>query len=491
MVSPATLLSAITRSQRRRHRRAIAGAVGAVLLLALLAPAGALAAPANDDFASATPVTSLPFSDAVDTAGATIEAGEPQFCHFVENSVWYAIIPSADATLTAASTGTSWSQLSVYRQDGSGLGGLSFMGCENFSFEPVVARVKAGETYYVQGSTLFGSTGQLRIAINEVQPPPNDDFADAKPIGSVPFDDEPLLTAATAEDGEPSACAGAGQKTVWYAFTPSKTDSYRVSRSWGFLPLAVYTGHSLASLEQVACASWSSAIFRAQAGTTYYLQLAAGDRSSSPVHISVATAPPAVASFFYQPSDPSSLDDVQFYSYSSDEAGIASWAWGFGDGTTAAASCCPSHRYRADGDYRAELEITTNDGRTASTGHDIAVRTHDVAITKLSVPKSARVGQTARLSVGVSNTRYAETVQVALLRSVPGGGFEEVGQVTQGVPVRMGGRTTSFTIGYTFGSDDAALGKVSFQAVATLVGARDANPADNAIVALPTTVGSH
>ncbi|HWC28412.1 MAG TPA: PKD domain-containing protein [Solirubrobacteraceae bacterium] len=462
-----------------------------MLLLALLAPAGALAAPANDDFASATPVVSLPFTDAVDTAGATIETGEPQFCHFVENSVWYAVTPSADATLTAASTGISWSQLSVYRQDGSGLGGLSFMGCENFGSEPVAARVKAGETYYVQGSTLFGSTGQLRIEIKEVQPPPNDHFADAKPIGSVPFADEPLLTAATAEDGEPTACAGAGQKTVWYAFTPSKTDSYRVSRSsWGVAPLAVYTGDSLGSLEQVACASWSSAIFRAQAGTTYYLQLAAGHHSSSPVHISLDAAPPAVASFFYHPSEPSSLDDVQFHGHSWDEAGIAAWAWGFGDGATAV-GCCPSHRYAADGDYRAELEITTNDGRTASTAHDVAVRTHDVAITKLSVPKSARVGQTARLSVGVSNTRYAETVEVALLRSVPGGGgFEQVGQVTQGVPVRTGGRTTSFTIGYTFGPDDATLGKVSFQAVATLVGARDAYPADNAIVALPTTVGS-
>lgn len=94
------------------------------------------------------------------------------------------------------------------------------------------------------------------------------------------------------------------------------------------------------------------------------------------------------------------------------------------------------------------------------------------------------------LSVGVTNTRYAETVEVALMRSVAGGGFDQVGQVTQSVPVRAGGRTTTFSISYTFAPEDAELRKVTFQAVATIRGARDANAADNTVIALPTKVAS-
>jgi len=118
----------------------------------------------------------------------------------------------------------------------------------------------------------------------------------------------------------------------------------------------------------------------------------------------------------------------------------------------------------------------------------VAVKTHDVAITQFKRPSSGKVGRTKTITVEINNSRYAETVQVAILRSVPGGGFEQVGQVTQGVPARSAKRSTSFSISYTFSEQDAALGKVTFQAVATIVSARDANPADNAVTAVPVKV---
>lgn len=494
MSSPAAFIrkSASAQSARRRVLSRALTLLCAGFAVLLVGAPGALAAPANDNFDAATAFAALPFSGVTDTAGSTTEPGEPQFCNYVENSVWYAITPSADAILSADTTGTwSPSQLSVYRQDGSGLGGLSFVGCENYSSEPVVFRVQAGKTYLLQASTLYYGSGPLRVNVKEVYSPANDNFADASAIGSVPFADDPDLTAASAQPGEPTDCAGAGQQTVWYAFTPSESDSYAVDRSGGsgYLPLAVYTGESLSSLKQVACASYSSAIFRADAGKTYYLQLANGSGFSGQVHLSVSTAPSATASFYHSPSDPSIFDTVQFYDYSWDPAGIASQAWTFGDGATAA-GCCPTHRYGADDDYPAKLAITTTDGRTASAIQTVHVKTHDVAIAKLMVPQAARVGQSRQLTVGVTNTRYPETVQVALLRSVTGGNFEQVGQVTQTVPVRSGARTTTFSISYTFQPPDATLGKVTFQAVATIVGARDANPADNTITALPTKVST-
>jgi hypothetical protein len=137
-----------------------------------------------------------------------------------------------------------------------------------------------------------------------------------------------------------------------------------------------------------------------------------------------------------------------------------------------------------------ELTATTFDGRSASASQVVHVKTHDVAIMKFLVPQVAGVGQTRMISAGISDSRYPETVQVQLFKSVPGSfnNFQLVGTLTQSVPVLPGNRTTPFDFSYTFTSDDAAAGKVTFEAVATIVGARDAQPADNTVIALPTRV---
>ena len=61
----------------------------------------------------------------------------------------------------------------------------------------------------------------------------------------------------------------------------------------------------------------------------------------------------------------------------------------------------------------------------------------------------------------ISNTRYAEKVRVQLLKSIPSGGFEEVGSLTQSVPARSKSHTTDFPFSYTFTQDDAAAGRVT------------------------------
>ena len=130
-----------------------------------------------------------------------------------------------------------------------------------------------------------------------------------------------------------------------------------------------------------------------------------------------------------------------------------------------------------------KLTVGTSDGRGASTTQILHVRTHDVAISKLSVPQSAASGQTRSITVGVTDSRYPENVQVQLFKN-----DALVGTLTQQVPVRGANRTTSFSFNYTFTSDDAALGKVTFRAVATIAGPRDALPSDNTAIALPTKV---
>ena len=93
----------------------------------------------------------------------------------------------------------------------------------------------------------------------------------------------------------------------------------------------------------------------------------------------------------------------------------------------------------------------------------------------------------ATTTVSITNSRYPETVQIQLLKGGPNG-FQPVGTLTQSVGITQGGHTTPFSFDYTFTSDDATAGKVTFEATATISGARDALPSDNTVIALPTVV---
>ena len=198
--------------------------------------------------------------------------------------------------------------------------------------------------------------------------------------------------------------------------------------------------------------------------------------------------PPPTASIWSSPFDPSVFDAVQFYNYSFDpgDVGVASSRWEFGDGT-GSNETSPSHRYARDGDYDVTLTVGTADGRSASQTRSVQVRTHDVAIASFAVPPKGRVGRSSEITVGVSNSRVPETVQVQLLRNDRNGGWEQVGVGTQSVVVEDR-KTTPFVFSYTFTHDDLAAGNVTFQMVATIVGARDAIPGNNTVVSSPVVV---
>ena len=108
-------------------------------------------------------------------------------------------------------------------------------------------------------------------------------------------------------------------------------------------------------------------------------------------------------------------------------------------------------------------------------------------VTRFATPNAASSGQTRRIVVSLNSKRYAETVEVQLFRSVPGG-FQQFGSLTQFVPMNPKNGTTEFAFSYTFTGDDAQIGKVTFRAVAVVAGVRDALPADNEAIASPTKV---
>jgi PKD repeat protein len=87
-----------------------------------------------------------------------------------------------------------------------------------------------------------------------------------------------------------------------------------------------------------------------------------------------------VAIFTYSPSTPVAGTVIAFdASASSDPDGtIVSYAWSFGDGSTASVPS-PSHAYVASGSYSVQLTVTDNGGRTAQVARTVVVSLSDEA----------------------------------------------------------------------------------------------------------------
>ncbi len=479
-----------------------------LVLLALLAFRPMLvgaAAPVNDDIASATMIGGLPFSDTLDTSEATASASDPYSeCtyNYLEATVWYVFTPSQDVLVETSTAGSSYS--TVLQIFSGSPDNLFYLGCAARNGS-LLATLSAGTTYYFMiganpaypppaGSSWGGS---LVFNLSQVVGPANDNFADATTVDAIPFYDTVANLALTREAGEPLASCTPSYLTpggsLWYAYTATSTEALVASApNYGGVNfvLAIYQGSNLGDLVELGCNDFGGAVnWSPEIGTTYFIQVSKiYDYEDGYLYFSITTTPPLEASFYYYPWDPSKYDLIQFSDSTWDPAniGIQSESWDFGDESTAS-GCCPTHQYAADGDYTVTLAVTTYDGRSASTAQLVFVRTHDVAITRFNTPQAAKAGQTRTITVGINNKVNAETVEVQLYRSSPWG-WEYFASLTQYVPPRSANRTTDFSFSYTFTPEDASYGKVSFRAVATIQGGRDALAGDNEAISTPAKV---
>ncbi len=146
------------------------------------------------------------------------------------------------------------------------------------------------------------------------------------------------------------------------------------------------------------------------AGGTYNVQLTVTDNTgitNSVTHAVTVTAPPPnqppVAAFT---STATNLA-VAFNGTGSDDPDgtIASYAWTFGDGSTAAIST-PSHTYAAAGDYQVTLTVTDDDGATDSVTQTVTT-TAPPADTVLAADA---FGRTATGAWGAADTGGAWTI---------------------------------------------------------------------------------
>jgi hypothetical protein len=155
---------------RTRARTLLTFALTLVLLG--LQPLAALATPANDDRADATPVTAVPFYDSVDVTGATVEADEPDpSCAPTGATVWYAVSVPKRTTLQVDTMGSTYDTVvAVYDTS------LGEIACNDDTggLESLVTFTAARNTTYLVQVGAFGGylepdwPAELSIAIDAV-----------------------------------------------------------------------------------------------------------------------------------------------------------------------------------------------------------------------------------------------------------------------------------------------------------------------------------
>ncbi|WIY06593.1 PKD domain-containing protein [Amycolatopsis mongoliensis] len=456
---------------------------GLAVAAALVAPATAYAeAPSNDDFATATTVTALPFKATQDVGEATASADDPTSCYaWIASSVWYDYTASADGFVRALPSGTGQLPfVAVYTGERGALAQVPGACAEWDNGPSVTFPVTAGQTYHIMLFKQYSGAGQpTTLDISSVPREPNDDFATAA-VATLPGTFSGDLTRSTAEPGEaaPSCDPGADQ-SVWYRYTPDRTRPISVEARSRWSPsVAVYRGDALPALSEVDCKAaldtTKRVVFTATAGQQYWIRVADDAEDASWYDIRLTTAPALTPNANTWPSTPSVFDDVSFSVNAGDRLGrpLVRGELKFGDGTSVqlTSNTSVTHRYAADGDYHLEISATTDDGRSGTGSQTLHVETHDVTLTGLSLPAQARVGQTKPVKVSVVNNRYDEKVVVSLRRKAESGYYQEVGTLTQWVPA--GGRV-DFPFAYTYTAADAAAGQAEFEVTASIDGRYD------------------
>ncbi|MEV6876952.1 PKD domain-containing protein [Amycolatopsis sp. NPDC051128] len=484
-------------SLRSRGRIAVVSVLTAALATVVPGVAQAAAPPANDDFDSSVAITSLPFTVHEDTGAATKAPDDPIWCqgYAAAGTVWFQYTATQDGLLRATTAGSDHRTLLAVNTGLRGrLQGVADA-CDYGTDSVVTFRATAGTTYFFQVSGIEAPGGALSFTLDTIAPAVNDGFADAEPATALPFTRRPDLSVASTETGEPeSSCVDdEGAPSVWYSYRTSDAARSVTARIEGTdAAVTVYTGNSLPELTQVACAgsnSFRPAMFPASPGIGYAIRVTGAHHSYGPFQFSLEETPPLAPDVSVYPSSPTVFDNVSFSASSWNSIDLPlGGTWDFGDGTTAPVGAeTVHHRYAADGVYPVTLHATSPDGRTATVTEPVTVTTHDVGISKFTVPSSARQGDSKPISVDVTNTRYTETVTVVLSKRSTAY-WSEVGRLTLQVPARATGKVR-FPFSYTFSPDDALSGKVAFRAEVQLqYPSTDARPGDNEAISLATTV---
>lgn len=259
----------------------------ATALAACALPGTAMAAaPANDNFEQAVPLSQPPSTATGTVAEATRQPNEPRHADTPSpQTVWYSFAPSANQRVALSTCGVDFdSVLAVYT--GTEVGGLRAVTSNDDSCgvgSRVSFSANAGETYRIAVASLgpleAPSTGSFELKVEIATRPPNDAFADAQRMRS-PGQFAGSTLEATSELGEPRHAGNATNKSVWFSFRTTRTQTVILDTNGSSFDtvLAVYRGRRLNRLRRVARnddapggETASRIRLRAHRGVTYYV----------------------------------------------------------------------------------------------------------------------------------------------------------------------------------------------------------------------------
>ena len=243
--------------------------------------------PSNDNIASAKNVSlGAPFSESISTLYATNQVGEadPSCSDVPNNSVWYSFTPSSNAVVRVQTLGSSFDTI-LAAYSGPNPGSLTQVGCDDDSRLPepeylhssIAFHVAAGTRYWVQAGGYSFTSGTLKIKIQTVTPPANDDFANAITVADGYSATGIDSSKATVEPGEPSGCTGGADvngATFWYAFHATTTNdlTFTATNTSSTPIISVYSGTDINSLTEVDC-HYGTETWTPTSGTDYRIQI--------------------------------------------------------------------------------------------------------------------------------------------------------------------------------------------------------------------------
>jgi hypothetical protein len=216
-----------------------------------------LRGPFNDNFANGMTVTNTPFTFSEFNDCATKEPLEPNHAGDPGgHSVWFNWTPRADQlavvttkrsdfdTLLAVYTGSSYLDLTLVASNDDIVPG-------SWPQSQVSFAATAGTTYQI---AVDGYGGAIGNAVMNINPPVNDDFAEATVISGTSGATNGYTIGASKEPYEPAHAGEVGGHSVWYSWTAPASgpvDFNTVGSDFN-TTLAVYTGDSVSNLTPIA-----------------------------------------------------------------------------------------------------------------------------------------------------------------------------------------------------------------------------------------------
>lgn len=129
-----------------------------------------LPAPANDDFANSTTISSLPFNSSINTEGGTLELSDPiSGCDSGLDipTVWYKYTPAADEMVTASTAGSTYDTVLSVWTGSPGSFGTVACNDDSVGTESVVTfSATGGVTYHFLVASFFGDGGNLSFNVS-------------------------------------------------------------------------------------------------------------------------------------------------------------------------------------------------------------------------------------------------------------------------------------------------------------------------------------